>query len=123
MDEYTFPAWCRFGKLYCGETEVTVELTDEEAKMLERYGRQEDIYWDGFANCELLEELYKKVYAIAVEQMTEEIRCYGDDDHASDPDWVVDDSYACGVEFPIEFEDMLIEEVEYNEEDLIDVNN
>lgn len=114
MEKYTFPAWCSLGGLYSGETEVEVELTNEEAKMLEQYGRQEDIFRDGFANCEPLKDLYKKVYAIAVEQMTEAIRYFGYDDHAKDPKWVVDDSYACGVEFPSEFEDMLHEEVEYD---------
>jgi hypothetical protein len=105
MQEYTFPAWC-----YLGETEVEVELTDEEAKLLERLGRNPDIFYDGFSECEELKDLYNKIYAIAVKQMTEEIRDFGDDDHADDPDWVVDDTYACGVEFPSEFEDMLIEE-------------
>ena len=105
MKEFTFIAWCRFGKLDSGETEVEVELTNDEAEKLEHYGRQEDIYWEGFANCEPLKDIYKKVYAIAVEQMTEEIRDYGDDDHTDDPDWVVDDTYACGVEFPREFEE------------------
>lgn len=115
MEEYTFPAWCRLGEVYLGETEVAVELTNKEAKMLEQYGRHPDIFGDGFANCEPLKDLYKKVYAIAVEQMTEAIRYFGDDDHANDPEWVVDDSYACGVEFPSEFEDMLMVEEEYDE--------
>jgi hypothetical protein len=37
------------------------------------------------------------------------MRDFGDDDHASDPDWKVDDTYACGVNFPFEFEDLLID--------------
>lgn len=110
MKDFTFTAWCRFGRGDSGETEVEVELTDEEAERLERYGRQTDVYWDGFANCEPLKDIYKKVYAIAVEQMTEETRDFGDEEYASDPNWEVDDTYACGVEFPSEFEDMLIEE-------------
>lgn len=110
MKEYTFPAWCRFGKLDSGETEVEVELSDAEAEKLEFYVKQTDVYWDGFANCEPLKAIYEKVYALAVKQMTEEIRDYGDDDHTEDPNWVVDDSYACGVNFPIEFEDLLEEE-------------
>ena len=110
MKEFAFPAWCRFGRCYSGETEVEVELTDEEAAKLEYYGKQADIYWDGFAECEPLQSIYEKVYALAVEQMTEEIRDFGDDDNSDGPNWVVDDTYACGVEFPAEFEDMLIEE-------------
>jgi hypothetical protein len=42
--------------------------------------------------------------------MTEETRDFGDEEYASDPNWEVDDTYACGVEFPSEFEDMLVEE-------------
>ena len=110
MNEYTFPAWCRLGAIETGETEVDLDLTDEEARMLEKYGRNIDIFYDGFANCEELRDLYNKVYAIAVEQMTEEIRFFGIDDRAKDPCWVVNDTYICGVEFPNEFEDMLEEE-------------
>ena len=71
MEKYTFPAWCRLGGLDSGETEVEIELTNEEAKMLEQYGRNSDVFGYGFENCEPLKDLYKKVYAIAVEQMTE----------------------------------------------------
>ena len=110
MKEYTFIAYCTFGRGDSGETEVTVELTDEEAERLIKYGTQPDIYYDGFSRCEQLKDLYKKIYNIAVDQMTEEMRDFGDDDHASDPDWKVDDTYACGVNFPFEFEDLLPEE-------------
>lgn len=112
MKEFTFTAWCRFGRFDSGETQIDVELTDEEAERLVKYGTQPDIYYDGFSECEELEDVYKKVYALAIEQMTEEIRDFGDDDNADDPDWVVDDTYACGVNFPEEFEDMLEEEEE-----------
>jgi hypothetical protein len=40
--------------------------------------------------------------------MTEEMNDFGDEDHSDD--WQVDDTYACGVNFPREFEDMLNEE-------------
>jgi hypothetical protein len=112
MQKYTFPAWCRYGKVDSGESWIDVELTDEEAERLIKYGTQAEIYYEGFFECEELEDIYKKVYALAVEQMTEEIREYGDDDHTDDPEWVVDDTYACGVNFPSEFEDLLIEEDE-----------
>ena len=101
MKDFTFIAWCSYGT---EETEVEVSLSDKDARKLERYGRQPEIYADGFANCEDLEDIYNKVYAIAVEQMTEEIREYGDEDHGDDPDWQVDNTYECGVEFPLEFE-------------------
>jgi hypothetical protein len=110
MKEFTFIAWCRFGRFDSGETEVEVELTDEEAERLIAYGTKADVFYDGFSECEELKDIYKKVYSIAVDQMTEEMRDFGDDDHTENPDWVVDDTYACGVNFPSEFEDMLGEE-------------
>jgi hypothetical protein len=110
MKEYTFTAYCTFGKGDSGETYVDVELTDEESERLEHYGKQADIYYRGFNNCESLKELYDKIYTIAVEQMTEEMRDYGNDDNTNDPNWKVDDLYPCGVNFPREFEDELIEE-------------
>ena len=106
MNEFTFIAYCTFGRGDSGETEVTVELTDEEAKRLTFYGTQEDIYYGEFSRCEELKDIYEKVYAVAVAQMTEELRDYGnlDEKYASNPDWRVDNTYACGVNFPVEFE-------------------
>lgn len=115
MKEFTFCAWCRFGKGDSGETWIDVELTDEEAERLEKYGTQPDIYYNEFCRCKELEGLYKKIYAIAIEQITEELREGGDwidEDDARNPDWKADDTYACGVNFPNEFEDMLVEEGE-----------
>jgi hypothetical protein len=40
--------------------------------------------------------------------MTEEMNDFGGEDHSGD--WQIDDTYACGVNFPREFEDMLVEE-------------
>jgi hypothetical protein len=108
MKEFTFTAYCTFGKGDSGETEVEVGLTDEEAERLIKYGTQPDIYYNGFSRCKVLEDLYQKIYALAVEQMTEEMNNFGDEDHSGD--WQIDDTYACGVNFPREFEDMLIEE-------------
>lgn len=115
MKEFTFCAWCRFGKGDSGETWIDVELTDEEAEILIKYGTQPDVYYNGFSRCEELKDLYKKVYAIAIEQITEELRegeNWIDEDDAKNPNWKADDSYACGVNFPDEFEDMLVEEGE-----------
>ena len=112
MKEFTFPAWCMYGKGDSGESYVDVELTDEEAERLVEYGTQPDVYYGEFSECEELADIYKKVYAIAVKQMTEEINEWGDMDERSDPDWKADDSYPCGVNFPEEFEDMLEEEEE-----------
>lgn len=113
MKEFTFTAYCTFGKGDSGESWVDVELTDEEAEMLIKYGTQPDIYYNGFSRCEELKDLYQKIYAIAVEQITEELREGGDwidEEDAKNPDWRADDTYACGVNFPSEFESLLIEE-------------
>lgn len=109
MKEYTFIAWCSCGT---EETEVGVELTNAEAKLLEKYGKQSEYYWDGFENCEPLADIYQKVYEIAVDQITAEVAEAGDDDHAEDDEWRADDTYTCGVDFPREFE----EELEDSEE-------
>jgi hypothetical protein len=89
-----------------------VELTDEEAESLEKYGTQPDIYYNGFSLCKELEDLYKRLYNLAVDQMTEEMRDFGDleEKYANDPNWKVDDLYPCGVNFPSEFEDMFVED-------------
>ena len=112
MKEYTFTAYCTFGKGDSGESWIDVELTDEEAESLEKYGTQPDIYYNGFSQCKELEDLYKKLYDIAVDQMTEEMRDFGDleEKYANNPNWKVDDLYPCGVNFPTDFEDMLPEE-------------
>ena len=112
MKEFTFTAWCNYGKGDSGESWIDVELTDEEAKLLIKFGTQAEIYYGGFSRCEELKDLYQKVYTLAVEQMTEELKEFGDldDKYRSDPNWKVDDLYPCGVNFPSEFEDLLTEE-------------
>lgn len=112
MKTITFPAYCTFGKGDSGETEVEVELTDEEYERVMKYGTDEDYYYDGFSECEELKDIYDKVYTIAVDQMTEEMRDFGDLDekYANDPNWKVDDLYHCGVHFPFEFEDIIEED-------------
>jgi hypothetical protein len=112
MKEYTFTAYCTFGKGDSGESWVDVELTDEEAERLIKYGTQPDIYYNEFYRCKELQDLYNKIYDIAIKQMTEEIRDFGDleEKYASDPNFKVDDLYPCGVNFPFEFEELLIED-------------
>lgn len=113
MKEFTFPAWCEFGKNDYGETWVCAELTDEDSERLIKFGTQRDAYYGGFSQCEKLHDIYAKVYTIAVDQITEELRdCedWVDEDDASNPNWRADHKYACGVKFPNEFEDMLTEE-------------
>ena len=112
MKEFTFTAYCTFGKGDSGESWIDVELTDKEAERLIKFGTQPDIYYNGFYLCKELEDLYSKIYAIAVDQMTEEMRDFGDleEKYVNDPNFKVDDLYPCGVNFPTEFEDMLVEE-------------
>lgn len=115
MKTITFPAYCRFGKGDSGETQVEVDLTDEEAERITTLGTQPDIYYKGFQNCEELKDLYDRIYTIAVNQMTEEVRDFATEEFikeegADDPSWKIDDTYSCGVNFPFEFEDILCED-------------
>lgn len=113
MNTITFLAYCTFGKGDSGETEVDVELTDEEYERVMTLGTKADVYYNGFSRCAELKDIYDKVYAIAVDQMTDEILMGDfdeDDERLSDPNWKADDTYACGVNFPWDFEDMIEEE-------------
>ena len=112
MKEFTFTAYCTFGRGDSGETEVDVELTDEEYERLVKFGTQPDIYYNGFSKCKELADLYNRIYSLAVDQMTEEMRDFGDleEKYANDPNWKITDLYHCGVNFPWEFENMLSEE-------------
>ena len=114
MREFTFVAYCTFGKGDSGETWIDVELTDEEAERLIKYGTQPEIFYNGFRECAELKELYTKIYEIAIEQITEELRDTNwiDEEDNNNPDWRADDMYHCGVNFPQEFEEMLVDEEE-----------
>ena len=114
MKEFTFVAFCTFGKGDSGETWLDVELTDEEAERLIKYGTQTEIYYNGFSECKELKDIYQKVYALAIEQITEELRetDWVDEEDRNNPNWRADDLYVCGVAFPSEFETMLIEDDE-----------
>ena len=105
MKSYEFPAWCRFGKGDSGESIVEYELTDEEAARLEAAAADEEIYYAGFSESADLADIYKKVYAAAVFQITDELM---DSDFLEDldrdKDWKADDTFAIGVEFPTELE-------------------
>lgn len=107
MKLFTFTAYCTFGKGDSGETYVDVELTDEEAERLIKFGTQTDIYYGEFSRCKELKDIYDKIYTIAVDQITEELRDWGNEKNANNPEWKADDTYACGVIFPFEFEAML----------------
>lgn len=119
MKIFTFPAWCNYGGGDSRDSWVEVELTDEEAERLIAYGTQPDIYYDSdFGSCEEISDIYQKVYAAAVDQMTDEILCYDDsldDEYRNDPEWRADSLYQCDVRFPNEFEEMIVDEEEEEE--------
>lgn len=108
MRDFTFPAVCGFGKGDSGDTLVTIELTDEEAERLIEYCSQPDHYYSDFDECEELADLYDKIYELAVEQITDELRDgdFLEEEDAEDPDWRADDLYTIMVKFPEEITDM-----------------
>lgn len=114
MKTYSLVAWCCFGKGDSAETWIDIELTDEEAERLVYYGTQPDIYYEGFHSCKELADIYQKIYAVAVKQITEELKDYEGfsltKEQLNDPNWEADDLYPCGVNFPSEFEDLLLSE-------------
>jgi hypothetical protein len=108
MKLYTFSATTDLGG--DGETYFDVELTDQEAALLEEYGKKSSVYYDGFSVCKELKELYNRVYKIANDILTEELRDYEEfEDDEESENWQADDTYAVEVLFPKEFEDMLID--------------
>lgn len=109
MKKYTFSATTDLGG--DGETFFDVELTDQESALLEEYGRKSSVFYDGFSVCRELKELYNRVYKIAVDILTEELRDYEEfEDDEESEDWQADDTYYVEVLFPNEFEDMLLED-------------
>lgn len=102
MREFTFPAWCQFGKGDVGESEITVNLDDDNAEQLVKYASDPDVYYEGFDACLELSSLYDKIFTLADKQITEEI--------ISGEIWdfeegeTASDVYAIGIEFPLEFE-------------------
>lgn len=107
MKEFTFPAWVEFGRNDYGETWVVVELTDEESERLVKHGTRRETYYDGFSQCNETRDIYDKVYTAAVDQITEEL---GED--WLDEDERADHKFSCGVKFPEEFKNILLEEGE-----------
>ena len=115
MKEFTFTAYCTLGKCASGETYVDVELTEKEAKKLIKYGTDPDIYYNDFENCEELKDIYNKVYEIAIEQITDELRDtdWLDDKIKNDPNWRV---RVAAIELIKDLD--ILEELLLNEKDL-----
>ena len=112
MKEFIFPAWCKSGKFCSGETNVEVSLTDEEAERLVKFGTDPQVLYSfrGFYNCRALNDIYNKVYEIAVTQITQELLEWMSEDDEEEaailnnPNWRADSLYEIGVGFPREFE-------------------
>lgn len=115
MKEFIFPAWCKSGKFCSGETMVEVSLTDEESERLVKFGTDPQVLYSfrGFYNCSALNDIYSKVYNIAVIQITQELMEWMDEDDEDEaailnnPNWRADDLYEVGVGFPRDFEKLI----------------
>ena len=112
MKDFIFPAWCKSGKFCSGETIVEVSLTDEEAERLVKFGTDPQVLYSfrGFYNCRALNDIYNKVYEIAVIQITQELLEWMSEDDEEEAailnnhNWRADSLYEIGVGFPREFE-------------------
>ena len=108
MKGFTFRAWCRSGKFCTGDSHVWVELTDEEAERIIKFAANAEILYDAdFCEIDELADIYDKVHAIAVKQITEEMRDWGGEDEEEtekmrDPNWSAEDWYSIRVGFPLE---------------------
>ena len=115
MKEFTFPAWCKSGKFCSGGTIVEASLTEEEAERLVKFGTDPKVLYSyrGFYNCRTLNDIYDKVYEIAISQITDELKEWMDEEDEeeaeilNDPNWRADDLYEVGIEFPRDFEKMI----------------
>ena len=120
MKSYEFYATTDLGG--DGATYFTVELTDEEAALLEEYGRKESVYYDGFSECAELKEIYSKVYSIAVAELTEELRDYEEFEDDDEQEVNLKDEGLANEEAQLEaeFEDEDFDETGMGEDDDID---
>lgn len=112
MKSYSFPAYISFGKFDNAETIVEIELSEEEASLLEKCAAEDDYFH--LDECEKIGPLYDKVFSLADEQFTQELRfsdaelgtdyCrYAEDE--DDPDsWTASCTYTIGVNFPEELQ-------------------
>ena len=69
MKEYTFTAYCTFGKGDSGESYVSVELTEEENARLKAAMES----GEEFIKCESVEDIYSRVYDLADEDATDDL--------------------------------------------------
>lgn len=103
MQVVEFVAQCEFGRGDYGETVVSVWLTDEEAARLRRMAA--GLFWEmSFESCVYVKDIYDKVYAKAVDQITGELLEY--DEHvkeAVEEGDKVDAVYGITIDWPEEY--------------------
>ncbi len=105
MKQYDFPAWVKFGKMDSGETVITVELTEEEADRLCAEAKRED--YPRMFECDAISDIYAKVYKLAVEQITNELKEIieiNEEDKDENDNWQADRSYPIFADFPEDLE-------------------
>ena len=103
MQVVEFMAQCEFGRGDCGETVVSVGLTDEEAARLRRMAT--GLFWEMcFESCVDVEDIYDKVYAKAVDQITGELLEYDERvKEAVEEGDKVDAVYGITIDWPEEY--------------------
>lgn len=100
-----FPCYTNYGGGNSVDWEIEVELTDEEYARLEAVleNLDEDEEEIEFFENKELEDIFKKVYALALEQATADALCYNEDlkeKYGNDPTWKASKLYNIGVEYP-----------------------
>lgn len=111
---YTFPAYISFGKFDNAETAVEVELNDEEASLLENCAAEDDYFH--LSECEKLSGLRSRIFELADEQLTHELRfsdaelgtdyCKYAEDEDEPEQWTASCTYIIVVNFPEELQDL-----------------
>lgn len=100
-----FPCYTNFGDGDSTDWKIEVGLTDDEYSRLESALEDIDIEYpeiEFFQNKDL-EDIFKKVYALAVKQATADSLAYDDDlryKYGDNPEWKADDLYDINVEYP-----------------------
>lgn len=99
MASVEFLAWCKFDRFSSGATYVDVELTWEEITRLAAQDKDEC----SFAECEAVQDIYRKAYEKAVAQITQELREADDMGTAYLKEGqMADDVYPVSVDWPKE---------------------
>lgn len=105
MKTVEFPCYTNFGGCDSADWEIEVELTDEEYARLESALQDIDIEYPDveFYENKELQDIFKKVYALAVEQATADALFYNEDlkeKYGNDKTWRADMLYSINVEYP-----------------------